>query len=188
MQKFYSINTEELEREFRNLHVNYQPAGRGSHIPELCEACQKGICNSRATNDSRDENHVRFSRRSGQSVTHGQRDVFVKWVLTNTDSSHNTRSDSSRGPDGSHDSSCGSSHSSNSSNGTCFGNRAGYQSLYNNTQLTTNRTSAPERRQSVKCNNTQPRSRIQMERLPNNQHPNNNDGIGMMLRVLIVFY
>ena len=97
-QKFYSNNTEELEQEFQDLNLNYQPTGRGSHIPELCEACHNGTCNPRATDDRKDRNRIGFNQSRGRYVDFGQRDNFVKWDLF--DSSLDSSSDFYNSNDG----------------------------------------------------------------------------------------
>ena len=80
--KFYEDQMENLEERYANLQVNYQPTGRGSHIPELCEGCAKGLCKSKATVNGEDGGPRKlFGRRNGPSYTSAV-NIYVKWELS----------------------------------------------------------------------------------------------------------
>ena len=77
-QKFYDCNSDDLAKKFADLQGNYQPAGRGSHIPDLCEGCQKGLCNSKATANG-DQRPTLYRQPSGAYSAAG--DIYVKWEI-----------------------------------------------------------------------------------------------------------
>ena len=80
-QKFYDCDSDDLAKKFADLQVNYQPAGRGNHIPDLCEGCQKGLCNSKATTNG--DQSFRIStiyRPTGEGYA-AARDIYVKWKI-----------------------------------------------------------------------------------------------------------
>ena len=80
-EKFYDCDSDNLAKKFAKLQVNYQPAGRGSHIPDLCEGCQKGLCNSKATINGDQSYKVSTLNRQMGGAYAVPRDIYVKWKL-----------------------------------------------------------------------------------------------------------
>lgn len=81
-QKFYECDVDDLANRFSNLQNNYNPAGRGSHIPELCEGCQKGLCQSKATTNYDKDVRAPTLYGRGFGSYSGTRDIYVKWKIS----------------------------------------------------------------------------------------------------------
>lgn len=79
--KFQDCDSDNFAKNFSDLQVNYQPTGRGSHISDLCEGCQKGLCNSKATihgdQSTRDSTFYRESSNANADAM----DIYVKWKI-----------------------------------------------------------------------------------------------------------
>ena len=79
--KFYDCDSDDLAKKFADLQVNYQPAGRGSHIPDLCEGCQKGLCNSKATINGDESSRAPNFYRENSGANADAMDIYVKWKI-----------------------------------------------------------------------------------------------------------
>lgn len=76
-QKFYEVeDMENLDQRYGVLNA-FTKQGRGTHIPELCEGCKKGRCQSKATV------HHRTTTRRVHNYSFGgvTPDIYVTWHL-----------------------------------------------------------------------------------------------------------
>ena len=79
--KFYDCDSDNLAKKFADLQVNYQPGGRGSHIPNLCEGCQKRLCNSKATINGDESGRAPNFYRESSWANADATDIYVKWKI-----------------------------------------------------------------------------------------------------------